>query len=164
MLRICVLQHWFNLSDPGAEEELYESRSMCRFVGIDLGSEPVPDESMILNFRHLLEQHELGGQLFQAVGECLQEQGLRIASGKIVDATIISVPGSTKNKDKVRDPDMRSTRKDNQLYFGKRVHIEVDGKTKLIHSVAATAANVHDSRVLEDLLQGDETWVMGSSA
>ncbi len=87
MLRIYFLQHWFNLSAPGAEEALYESRSMCRFVGIDLGREPVPDETTILNFRHLLEQHQLGERLFQAVGEYLQERGLRIASGTIVDAS-----------------------------------------------------------------------------
>jgi IS5 family transposase len=99
MLRIYFLQHWFNLSDPGAEEALYESRSMCRFAGIDLGREPVPDESTILGFRHLLERHELGEALFQAVGDYLHQRGLRIASGTIVDATIISAPSSTKNKD-----------------------------------------------------------------
>lgn len=164
MLRIYLLQHWFNLSDPGAEEALYESRSMCRFVGIDLGREPVPDESTILNFRHLLERHELGEPLFQAVGVYLQAQGLRIASGTIVDASIISAPRSTKNKDKARDPDMHSTRKGNQWYFGMKAHIGVDSKTKQIHSVAATAANVHDSQVLEDLLHGDETRVWGDSA
>ena len=114
MLRIYFLQHWFNLSDPGAEEALYESRSMCRFVGIDLGREPVPDETTILNFRHLLEQHDLGESLFQAVGEYLQERGLRIASGTIVDASIISAPSSTRNKAKARDPEMRSTRKGRQ--------------------------------------------------
>jgi transposase, IS5 family len=164
MLRIYFLQHWFNLSDPGAEEALYESRSMCRFAGIDLGREPVPDESTILNFRHLLERHELGEPLFQAVGEYLQAQGLHIASGTIVDASIISAPSSTKNKDKARDPEMHSTRKGNQWYFGMKAHIGVDSKTKQIHSVAATAANVHDSQVLEDLLHGKETRVWGDSA
>lgn len=164
MLRIYFLQHWFNLSDPGAEEALYESRSMCRFVGVDLGREPVPDETTILNFRHLLERHELGEQLFQAVGEYLQEQGLRIASGTIVDASIINAPSSTKNKDKTRDPEMHQTKKGNQWYFGMKAHIGVDSKTKMIHSVAATAANVHDSQLLEDLLHGDETRVWGDSA
>ena len=118
MLRIYFLQYWFNLSNPGAEETLYESRSMCRFVGIDLGRGPVPDETTILNFRHLLEQHALGEALFQAVGEYLQERGLRIVSGTIVDATIISAPSSTKNKAKARDPEMHSTRKGRQWYFG----------------------------------------------
>lgn len=164
MLRIYFLQHWFNLSDPGAEEALYESRSMCRFVGIDLGREPVPDETTILNFRHLLEQHALGESLFQAVGEYLQERGLRIASGTIVDATIISAPSSTRNKAKARDPEMHSTRKGRQWYFGMKAHIGVDSKTKQIHSVVATPANVHDSQVLEDLLHGEETWVWGDSA
>jgi IS5 family transposase len=164
MLRIYFLQHWFNLSDPGAEEALYESRSMCRFVGIDLGREPVPDETTILNFRHLLERHELGELLFQAVGDYLQEQGLRVASGTIVDASIINAPSSTKNKDNARDPEMHQTKKGNQWYFGMKAHIGVDSKTKIIHSVVATAANVHDSQVLEDLLHGDETRVWGDSA
>ncbi len=164
MLRIYFLQHWFNLSDPGAEEALYESRSMCRFAGIDLGREPVPDESTILGFRHLLERHQLGEALFQAVGAYLQAQGLRIASGTIVDASIISAPSSTKNQDKARDPEMRSTRKGKQWYFGMKAHIGVDSKLKQIHSVAATAANVHDSQVLDDLLHGGETRVWGDSA
>lgn len=164
MLRIYFLQHWFSLSDPGAEEALYESRSMCRFVGIDLGREPVPDETTILNFRHLLERHELGERLFQAVGDYLQAQGLRVSNGTIVDASIISAPSSTKNKDKARDPEMHQTKKGNQWYFGMKAHIGVDSKTKQIHSVAATAANVHDSQLLEDLLHGDETRVWGDSA
>lgn len=164
MLRIYFLQHWFNLSDPGAEEALYESRSMCRFVGIDLGREPVPDETTILNFRHLLERHNLGSQLFESVGDYLQAQGMKIASGSIVDASIINAPSSTKNKKKSRDPDMHQTKKGNQWYFGMKAHIGVDSKTKIIHSVAATAANVHDSQVLEDLLHGEETRVWGDSA
>jgi IS5 family transposase len=137
---------------------------MCRFVGIDLGREPVPDESTILGFRHLLERHELGEALFQTVGDYLHQRGLRIASGTIVDATIINAPSSTRNKDKARDPDMHSTKKGNQWYFGMKAHIGVDSKTKQIHSVAVTAANVHDSQVLEDLLHGDETRVWGDSA
>jgi len=164
MLRIYFLQHWFNLSDPGAEEALYESRSMCRFAGIDLGSEPVPDETTILNFRHLLERHALGEQLFQAIGDYLQAQGMKIANGTIVDASIINAPSSTKNKEKSRDPEMHQTRKGNQWYFGMKVHIGVDSKTKIIHSVAATAANVHDSQCLPDLLHGEETRIWGDSA
>jgi IS5 family transposase len=164
MLRIYFLQHWFNLSDPGAEEALYESRSMCRFVGIDLGREPVPDETTILKFRHLLERHELGAQLFQSVGEYLQAKGMKIANGTIVDASIINAPSSTKNKEKSRDPEMHQTEKGNQWYFGMKAHIGVDSKTKIIHSVAATAANVHDSQVLEDLLHGGETRIWGDSA
>lgn len=164
MLRIYFLQHWFNLSDPGAEEALYESRSMCRFAGIDLGREPVPDETTILKFRHLLEKHKLGDQLFRAVGEYLQTQGMKVANGTIVDASIINAPSSTKNKDAQRDPEMHQTKKGNQWYFGMKAHIGVDSKTKIIHSVAATPANVHDSQMLEDLLHGDETRIWGDSA
>ncbi|MEW8525756.1 MAG: IS5 family transposase [Candidatus Thiodiazotropha endolucinida] len=164
MLRIYFLQPWFNLSDPGAEEALYESRSMCRFAGIDLGREPVPDETTILKFRHLLEKHKLGDPLFRAVGEYLQTQGMKVANGTIVDASIINAPSSTKNKDGQRDPEMHQTKKGNQWYFGMKAHIGVDSKTKIIHSVAATPANVHDSQVLEDLLHGDETRIWGDSA
>jgi transposase, IS5 family len=164
MLRIYFLQHWFNLSDPGAEEALYDSRAMREFVGIDLGKEPVPDETTICKFRHLLEKHKLGAKLFKEVSKFLQANGFRISNGTIVDATIIQSPSSTKNKDEARDPDAHQTRKGNQWYFGMKLHIGVDSKTKLIHSVAVTAANVHDSRMLPDLLHGDETRVWGDSA
>lgn len=164
MLRIYFLQHWFNLSDPGAEEALYESLSMCRFVGIDLGKEPVPDETTICKFRHLLEKHRLGNKLFKEVSKFLQVNGFKIANGTIVDATIIHSPPSTKNKDKARDPDAHQTKKGNQWYFGMKMHIGVDSKTKLIHAVAVTAANVHDSQLLPDLLHGNETRVWGDSA
>ena len=164
MLRIHLLQHWFNLSDPAVEEALYDSRAMRRFVGIDLGREPVPDETTVCNFRHLLEAHNLGDRLFALIGDYLQENGLQVSTGTIVDATIIDAPSSTKNKDKARDPEMHQTKKGNQWYFGMKAHIGVDSQSKLIHSVAATAANVHDSQMLEDLLHGDETRVWGDSA
>ena len=164
MLRIHFLQHWFNLSDPAVEETLYDSRSMRRFVGIDLGREPVPDETTVCKFRHLLEAHNLGDQLFVLMNEYLQENGLKVSTGTIVDATIIDAPSSTKNKDKARDPQMHQTKKGNQWYFGMKGHIGVDSQSKLIHSVAATAANVHDSQLLGDLLHGDETRVWGDSA
>ena len=164
MLRIYFLQHWFTLSDPGAEEALYDSRAMRCFAGIDLGNEPVPDETTICKFRHLMERHNLGDQLFHLVNDYLQENGLKVGRGTIVDATIINAPSSTKNRDNARDPDMHSTRKGNQWYFGMKAHIGVDSKSKLIHSVTATAANVHDSVILEDLLHGDETRVWGDSA
>jgi len=164
MLRIHFLQHWFDLSDPGAEEALYDSRAMRSFVGIDLGREPVPDETTILNFRHLMERYNLGDELFRLVNAYLEENGMKVARGTIVDATIINAPSSTKNKDKQRDPEMHQTRKGNQWYFGMKAHIGVDSKTKMIHSVVATAANVHDSQVLEDLLHGEETRVWGDSA
>ena len=164
MLRIHFLQHWFNLSDPSVEEALYDSRSMRRFAGIDLARDPVPDETTVCKFRHLLEAHNLGDQLFVLINEYLQENGLKVSTGTIVDATIIDAPSSTKNKDGERDPEMHQVKKGNQWYFGMKGHIGVDSQSKLIHSVAATAANVHDSQLLGDLLHGDETRVWGDSA
>ena len=164
MLRIHFLQHWFNLSDPAAEEALYDSRAMRRFVGIDLGREPAPDETTVCKFRHLMERHNLGDRLFGLVNEYLRENGLKVNWGTIVDASIIDAPSSTKNRKKERDPEMHQTRKGQQWYFGMEAHIGVDSRSKLIHSVVATPANVHDSRVLPDLLHGDETRVWGDSA
>jgi IS5 family transposase len=164
MLRIYFMQHWFNLSDPGMEEALYDSRVMRDFAGIDLGEEPAPDESTILKFRHLLEAKNMGAELLQLVNSYLDENGLKVSRGTIVDASIINAPSSTKNRDQARDPDMHQTRKGNQWYFGMKLHIGVDSKTKLVHSAVATAANVHDSQVLDDLLHGDETRVWGDSA
>ena len=111
MLRIHFLQHWFNLSDPALEEALYDSRAMRRFVGIDLGREPVPDETTILKFRHLLEGHNLGEELFVLIGQYLEENGLKVSTGTIVDASIINAPSSTKNREKKRDPEMHPTEK-----------------------------------------------------
>jgi IS5 family transposase len=164
MLRIHFLQQWFNLSDPAAEEALYDSASMRAFVGIDLGNAPAPDETTICRFRHLLEKHNLGKRLFDAVNVYLRENGVRVSGGTIVDATIISAPSSTKNKTKSRDPEMHQTKKGNQWYFGMKAHIGVDSGSKLIHSLVTTSANVHDSKVLVDLLRGNETRVYGDSA
>lgn len=164
MLRIYFLQQWFNLSDPGAEEALYESQSMRRFAGIDLGREPVPDETTICKFRHLLERHDLCRKLFEVVHEHLSARGVRVATGTIVDATIIDAPSSTKNKAKARDPEMHQTRKGQQWYFGMKAHVGVDSRTKVIHAVVATAANVGDATVLADLLHGEETRVWGDQA
>jgi transposase, IS5 family len=159
MLRIYFLQQWYDLSDPGVEEALYDSVSMRRFVGIDLGAEAAPDESTLCKFRHLLEEHQLGDRMFAAVNDHLAESGLRVSRGTMVDATIIRAPSSTKKRDKARDGEMRQTKKGNQWYFGMKAHIGADTKTKLIHSVVASAANVHDSVVLPDLLHGEETRV-----
>lgn len=137
---------------------------MHLFVGIDLGTEPVPDETTICNFRHLMEKNNLGDELFRLVNVYLTENGMKLNRGTIVDATIINAPSSTKNKEKSRDPEMHQTRKGNQWYFGMKAHIGVDSRTKLIHSVAVTPANVHDSQVLEDLLHGNETRVWGDTA
>jgi transposase, IS5 family len=164
MLRLHCLQQWFNLSDPAVEEALYDSRALRQFVGIDLGREPVPDETTICKFRHLLEAHQLGEHLFARIGAYLAQQGLQVSRGTIVDATIIAAPSSTKNRQKARDPEMHQTKKGNQWYFGMKAHIGVDSRTKLIHSVAATAANVHDSQVLPQLLHGQETRVGGDAA
>jgi IS5 family transposase len=164
MLRIHFLQHWFNLSDPAVEEALYDSRAMRNFVGIDLGKEPAPDETTTCKFRHILEAHNLGERLFKLVREYLAENGLKVTSGTIVDATIINAPSSTKNRDKARDPEMHQTKKGNEWRFGMKAHIGVDSRTKLVHSVVATPANVHDSRVLPKLLHGNERRVWGDSA
>ncbi len=164
MLRIYFLQNWFNLSDPAVEEALYDSLSMREFVGIDLGREAAPDETTVCKFRHLLEAHDLGKRLFEEVGRHLQNNGMKVSTGTIVDATIINAPSSTKNRDKARDPEMHQTRKGNQWYFGMKAHIGVDSKTKLIHSVVATPANVHDKHPIPALLHGNEHRVYGDSA
>jgi IS5 family transposase len=164
MLRIHFLQAWFNLSDPAAEEALYESPSLRAFAGIDLGAEPAPDETTICRFRHLLETHDLSARIFEDVLAHLEAKGIKVATGTIVDATIIHAPSSTKNKSQTRDPEMHQTKKGNQWYFGMKAHIGVDSKSKIIHAVVATPANVADSQVLGDLLHGDETRVWGDQA
>jgi IS5 family transposase len=164
MLRIYFLQQWFNLSDPAVEEALYDSAVMRNFVGIDLGREPVPDETTVCKFRHLLEQHQLGGEILEAVNLYLESQGVRITTGTIVDATIIHAPSSTKNREQKRDPEMHQTKKGNQWYFGMKAHVGVDSKTKMIHTVVATAAHVADATVLPELLHGEETRVWGDQA
>jgi len=161
MLRIYFLQQWFNLSDPGVEEALYDSAVMRRFAGIDLGREPVPDETTVCKFRHLLEQHHLGGEMLETVNLHLQSQGIRITRGTIVDATLIHAPSSTKNREQKRDPEMHQTRKGKQWYFGMKAHVGVDSKTKLIHTALVTPAHVADCRVLPELLHGEETRVWG---
>ena len=164
MLRIYFLQQWFNLSDPAVEEALYDSLAMRRFVGIDLGHEPAPDETTVCKFRHLLEQHDIGRQLFEQVHVHLEKQGIKVSKGTIVDATIINAPSSTKNAAGERDPEMHQTKKGNQWYFGMKAHIGVDSKQKVIHSVVATSANVADATILPDLLHGEETCVWGDQS
>jgi len=164
MLRVYFLQQWFNLSDPAVEEALYDSRAMRAFVGIDLGREGAPDETTACKFRHLLERASLGEQIFAVVNAHLAASGFTVSRGTIVDAAIINAPSSTKNKTKTRDPEMHQTKKGNQWYFGMKAHLGIDSKAKLIHSAVATAANVHDSKILPDLLHGAETRVWGDSA
>ena len=164
MLRIHFIQHWFNLADLACEEALYDSASLRRFVGIDLGREPVPDATTLLKFRRLLNNNKLGGALFAQVGQELQARGFKVNTGTIVDATIIGAPSSTKNADKTRDPEMHQTRKGKQWYFGMKLHIGVDSQSGLTHSAIVTAANVHDKHPLPDLLHGQERRVYGDSA
>ncbi len=161
MLRVYFLQQWFNLSDPAAEEALYDSPVLRRFVGVDLGRAPAPDETTICKFRHLLEQHDLGGAMLDEVNRWLESQGIRITTGTIVDATIIHAPSSTKNASGERDPEMHQTRKGRQWYFGMKAHVGVDSKTGVVHSVCTTAASVADKHMLPDLLHGDERKVWG---
>jgi IS5 family transposase len=164
MVRIYFLQQWYNLSDPGAEESLNDIMSMRRFVGIALTNDRPPDETTICKFRHLLEKHNLGEKMFKDINAYLRSRGIKVAGGTIVDATIIAAPSSTKNEAKKRDPEMHQTKKGNQWYFGMKVHIGVDSRSKIIHSVETTAANVHDSAVVAKLLHGRETRVWGDSA
>ena len=161
MLRIHLLQHWFNLADAACEEALYDSAALRGFAGIDLGREPVPDATTILKFRHLLERHELGRAIFAEVDRILQQRGLKLSAGTIVNATIIAAPSSTKNAGQQRDPEMKQTRKGNQWHFGMKVHVGADSKTGLVHSAVVTSANVHDKHPLADLLRGDEKRVYG---
>ena len=161
MLRTYFLQQWFNLSDPGVEEALYESAALRRFVGVDLGVAPAPDETTICRFRHLLETHDLGGMMLEAVNIHLEAKGIRIATGTIVDATIIHAPSSTKNSTGERDPERHQTKKGNQWYFGLKAHIGVDSKEGTVHSVATTAASVADKHMLPELLHGEERKVWG---
>ena len=164
MLRIHFLQHWFNLADLACEEALYDSASLRRFAGIDLGCEAVPDATTMLKFRRLLEQHKLAERLFAEVGRVLQGSGMTLKTGTIVDATIIAAPSSTKNAEKQRDPEMRQTRKGQQWYFGMKLHIGVDSQSGLAHSAVVTPANIHDKHPLPDLLHGQERRVYGDSA
>jgi IS5 family transposase len=159
MLRIYFLQHWFNL----AEDALYESAALRGFAGIDLGRAAAPDETTILNFRHLLEAHDLCGKILDAVNLYLASKGIRISTGTIVDATIIAAPSSTKNNKKARDPEMHQTRKGNQYYFGAKAHIGVDSKEGIVHSICTSAASVHDKHMLPDLLHGEEKKVWGDA-
>jgi IS5 family transposase len=161
MLRIYFLQHWFSLSDPAAEDALYDSPALRRFVGVDLGRAAAPDESTILNFRHLLEAHDLCGKILDVVNHSLDRKGIRISTGTIVDATIIAAPSSTKNEKKERDPEMHQTKKGNQYYFGAKAHIGVDSQEGIVHSVCTSAASVHDKHMLPDLLHGAENKVWG---
>lgn len=164
MLRVYCLQQWYNLSDPGAEEALYDSITMRQFAGVRSDADVIPDETSILNFRRLLESHQLTEQLLAETNAHLSERGLLVGKGTIVDASIIDAPPSTKNAKKKRDPQMHQTRKGKQWYFGMKVHIGVDTDSGLVHTVRGTAANVADVNVLGELLHGGEESLHADSA
>jgi len=164
MLRMYFVANWFNLADEACEDALYDVSVFREFCRIDLCRERVPDATTLLKFRHLLEEHKLGTAMFAKVGELLLANGMKLSGGSIVDATLIAAPPSIKNEDKKRDPDMHQVKKGNQWYFGMKVHIGADSKTGLIHSASVTAANVHDSHEVPNLLHGEETRFYGDSA
>lgn len=163
MLRVYFLQQWFDLSDPAAEDAIYDSESMRRFAGVELGEDTVPDESTILGFRHLLEEHQLPEQIFGLVRGLLEAKGQLVKSGTIVDATILNAPSSTKNATATRDPEMHQTRKGKTWYFGMKVHVGTDPQG-LVHSVATTHAAVSDLSQLPALLHGEERMLYGDRA
>ena len=158
MLRVHCVQLFYNLSDPGMEDLLYEVESVRRFVGVRL-SDALPDETTILHFRHLLEAHGLGMGLFEEINRHLAAHGLQLREGTIMDATLIAAPTSTKNKAKERDSEMHQSKKGNEWHFGMKADIGVDAETGLVHSMTTTAANVHDLTEAERLLHGGERWV-----
>jgi IS5 family transposase len=164
MLKIYFLQQWYNLSDPMMEEEICDKISFQTFLQIDLLSDTVPDETTILNFRHLLEEHRLQEKFLDIVNALLTQRGYFMRRGTIVDATLIAAPSSTKNKDGKRDPEMSSTQKNGQWYFGMKGHIGVDADSGLVHSVETTTAKVHDRDILSALLTGEERAVFGDKA
>lgn len=158
------MQQWYGLSDPGMEDALYDSESMRRFADIDLEVDAVPDETTILNFRHLLEKHNLTEKVFEKTQRYLTDKGLLLREGTIVDATIINAPSSTKNQTRSRDKEMHQTKKGNQWYFGMKAHVGTDTKRGLVHRIVVTDASVHDSQVMDDLLHGEESVVYGDKA
>ena len=162
LLRIHCVQLFYNLSDPAMEDALYDSVAVQRFVGLTARG-PRPDETTILNFRHLLEQHALGEDLLAEITQHLAAQGLRLREGTIVDATILDAPASTKNRAQARDPEMHQVKKGNQWHFGMKAHIGVDAVTGVVHSLVTTAANVADITQVPQLLHGAETQVWGDA-
>ncbi len=163
MLRIYFMQNWFNLSDPQAEDSLYDIESMRRFAGIELLDDSIPDESTILRFRHLLERHELTERIFAEIRTLLEEKRLLLKSGTIVDATIIAAPPSTKNEAQARDPEMHQTLKNKQWHFGMKAHVGCD-KRGIVHSLVTTNAAHADISQMHKLLHGAETEVFGDQA
>jgi transposase, IS5 family len=163
MLRIYFLQQWYGLADEALEDALYDSQALRGFAGIELNRDPVPDATTLLKFRHWLERHELTRVLFEEVGAVLEERGLLMRQGTIVDATIIAAPPSTKNKEKSRDPEMHQTKKGNQWHFGMKAHIGVDVASGVVHTVVGTAANEADINQMAAVLHGRESAVFADA-
>jgi len=161
--RIYCMQNWFNFSDRQMEDALYEIESVRRFAGFSSVTERLPDESTILKFRHFLEKHKLTEKLLTAINQHLEEQGIMVSQGTMVDATIIHAPSSTKNKDKARDPDMHQTRKGNQWYFGMKIHVGADVNSGAVHSVTTTAANIADITELPNLIRDSDQVIFGDA-
>jgi IS5 family transposase len=163
MLRMYLLQCWFNLSDEGLEDAIYDSYAFRTFMGVSFFDEQVPDATTLLKFRHLLEKHNIGKVFFDAIARALAEYGSMMRGGTIVDATIISAPSSTKNEKQERDPAMCQTKKGDQYYFGMKCHIGVDAGGGYVHSLETTAANVHDITMASYLVREDDEVVYGDS-
>ena len=164
MLRIYCLQQWYNLSDPGAEEALYDIQSMRAFAGLELSQDTIPDETTILNFRHLLERHDLTKTIFAAVAEHLAAKGELLRGGTIVDATLIAASPSTKNAQGKRNPEMRQSKKGNNWYFGMKAHFGADAESGLVHTAGVTVGSVPDARVMDNLIREDDRAVYGDKA
>lgn len=163
MLRMYVAQQCFGLSDEGIEDAIYDSQAIRSFVGVDLSRESAPDATTLLDFRHLLERHQLTESIFNAIAHHLAAKGLMLREGTIVDATLIAAPPSTKNKAGQRDPEMHQSKKGNQWYFGMKAHIGVDAHSGLVHTVIGTAGNVSDISQAQALLHGDEQVAFGDA-
>lgn len=163
MLRMYLLQIWFNLSDEGIEDAIYDSYSMRKFVEINFFEEQVPDATTLLHFRHLMEEHKIGEQLFRAINYVLEQSGCMMHGGTIVDATIINAPSSTKNASKSRDPEMHQVKKGNEWRFGMKCHAGVDAGSGLVHTITVTSANEHDITAAAKLIREDDTVVYGDS-
>ena len=161
MLRLHLMQQWFGLSDPAMEEALWETPLLRGFAGIELGTDRIPDETTILNFRHLLERYAQGKALFDEMASLLTERGLLLREGTMVDATFIAAPPSTRNPERKRDPEMSQTKKGNQWHFGMKLHVGADAQSGLSHSGEITTASIHDAVIGDALLHGEESVVFG---
>jgi IS5 family transposase len=163
MLRIHFMQQWFTLSDPAMEEALHDVPLFREFAGLDSWTTRLPDESTILRFRHLLEEHKLAAQMLEVINELLRAKGLMLKAGTVVDATLIAAPSSTKNASGERDPEMHQSKKGNQWYHGMKAHIGVDAESGLVHTVRGTSGNVSDVVEANSLLHGEETEVFADA-